>query len=304
MKKHILISAVALALCAALCGGLVAPVCADNTAPIAENFEFETYRGVSFGGQLAAVDPDGDTLNYEITTQPVKGTIDLKDDGSFIYTPADGKRGKDYFGYKAIDAEGNRSQEATVIIKLVKCDSDVSYIDMVGNPSYRSAMKLAECGAFVGKCIGGEYYFEPEQSLSRGEFLSLCLEATGADLLSGVVSTGFSDDDKIPSWLKSYVSTAVMQGIVKGELTDEGTCFGAEKQISRAEAMVILNRALRLSDVSYLKVSDAVPTWAAQSAANLTACGIIGDDEAEIDSLTRAEAADMLAAAMDLIEKR
>lgn len=304
MKKHILISAAALALCTALCGGLVVPVSADNTAPIAENFEFETYRGVSFGGQLAAVDPDGDTLSYEITTHPVKGTIELDDDGSFVYTPADGKRGKDYFGYKAVDAEGNYSQEATVIIRLVKCDSDVSYIDMVGNPSCRSAMKLAECGAFVGKCIGGKYYFEPEQSLTRGEFLSLCLEATGTDLLSGVVSTGFSDDDEIPGWLKSYVSTAVMQGIVKGELTDEGTCFGAEKQISRAEAMVILNRALRLSDVSYLKVSEAVPSWAAQSAANLTACGIIGSDEAAVDSLTRAEAADMLAAAMDLIENR
>ncbi|MGN1017982.1 MAG: Ig-like domain-containing protein, partial [Oscillospiraceae bacterium] len=229
---------------------------------------------------------------------------ELDDDGSFVYTPADGKRGKDYFGYKAIDAEGNRSQEATVIIKLVKCDSDVSYIDMVGSGSARSAMKLAECGAFVGKCIGGKYYFEPERSLTRGEFLSLCLEATGTDLLSGVVSTGFSDDDDIPSWLKSYVSTAVMQGIVKGELTDKGSFFGAGKEISRAEAMVILDRTLRLSDVSYLKVGDAVPTWAAQSAANLTACGIASANEATEDTLSRAEAADMLAAAMDLIDAR
>lgn len=304
MKKNILVSAVALALCSVLCGGLIAPVSAENTAPIAENFEFETYRGVSFGGQLAAVDPDGDTLSYEITTKPVKGSIDLDDDGSFVYTPADGKRGKDYFGYKASDAEGNRSQEATVIIKLIKCDSDVSYIDMVGSGSFRSAMKLAECGAFVGKCIGGEYYFEPERSLTRGEFLSLCLEATGTDLLSGVVSTGFSDDDDIPSWLKSYVSTAVMQGIVKGELTDKGSCFGADKEISRAEATVILDRTLRLSDVSYLKVSEAVPSWAAQSAANLTVCGITTADEATEDALSRAEAADMLAAAMDLIAAR
>ena len=175
---------------------------------------------------------------------------------------------------------------------------------MVGSGSFRSAMKLAECGAFVGKCIGGEYYFEPERSLTRGEFLSLCLEATGTDLLSGVVSTGFSDDDDIPSWLKSYVSTAVMQGIVKGELTDKGSFFGADKEISRAEAMVILDRTLRLSDVSYLKVGDTVPTWAVQSAANLTACGIASADEATEDALTRAEAADMLAAAMDLIEAR
>ena len=84
MKKNILVSAVALALCSMLCGGLIAPVSAENTAPIAENFEFETYRGVSFGGQLAAVDPDGDTLSYEITTKPVKGSIDLDDDGSFV----------------------------------------------------------------------------------------------------------------------------------------------------------------------------------------------------------------------------
>ena len=43
VKKNILVSAVALALCSVLCGGLVAPVSAENTAPIAENFEFETY---------------------------------------------------------------------------------------------------------------------------------------------------------------------------------------------------------------------------------------------------------------------
>ena len=304
MKKHIGISAIALLLCCALCGGLALPVNADNSAPIAENFEFETYRGVSFGGQLEAIDPEGDTLSFEITTQPAKGEIELNDDGSFVYTPADNKRGKDYFGYKAIDSEGNYSQEATVIIRLVKCECAISYVDMAGNPSARNAIKLAECGAFVGKQLGGEYFFEPEHNLTRGEFLSMCLEATGADLLSGVVSTGFTDDADIPDWQKSYVSTAVMQGIVKGHLTDEGTCFDADDEISSAEAMVILNRALRLSDVSYLDVGDAVPSWAAQAAANLSACNVIGHTTASTDALTRAEAADMLAAAMDLLESR
>ena len=119
MRKHIAVSALALALCLVMCTGFV-PVTAANSAPVAENFEFETFRGVSFGGQLAAVDPEGDTLSFEITTQPVKGTIELGDDGSFVYTPAEDKKGKDYFGYKATDSEGNSSQEATVIIRLVK----------------------------------------------------------------------------------------------------------------------------------------------------------------------------------------
>lgn len=299
MRKHIAVSALALAL---LCSMLV-PAAAANSAPIAENFEFETFREVSFGGQLAAVDPEGDTLSFEITTQPVKGTIELDEDGSFVYTPADGKKGKDYFGYKATDSEGNVSQEATVIIRLVK-NKSVSYVDMDGNGSYYSAVKLAECGAFIGKQLGGEYYFEPEQTLTRGEFLSMCLEVTGADLLSGVISTGFTDDEDIPDWQKSYVSSAVKSGVVKGKYADGCAYFDANAQISRAEAMVMLNRSLKLSDVSYISAGDAVPSWAAQAAANLSACNVVGSFGGEGSSLTRAEAADMLIAAKELVESR
>lgn len=38
----------------------------------------------------------------------------------FVYTPSEGKRGRDYFGYKAVDASGNLSQEATVILHIKK----------------------------------------------------------------------------------------------------------------------------------------------------------------------------------------
>ena len=47
-------------------------------------------------------------------------TISLNEDGSFVYTPRENKKGRDYFGYKAIDPEGNVSQEATVIIRIQK----------------------------------------------------------------------------------------------------------------------------------------------------------------------------------------
>ncbi len=302
MKKHIAVSALALALCSVMCLGFI-PAAAANSAPVAENFEFETFREVSFGGQLAAVDPEGDTLSFAITTQPSKGKIELSEDGSFVYTPDEGKRGKDYFGYKATDSEGNSSQEATVIITLVK-NKSVSYVDMNGNGSYCSAVRLAECGAFIGKQMGGEYYFEPEQTLTRGEFLSMCLEVTGADLLSGVVSTGFTDDGDIPEWQKAYVASAVKAGIVKGRCSEGGACFDADSAISRAEAMVMLDRSLRLSDVSYLSTGSAVPSWAAQAAANLAACNVISSLSSGSGALTRAEAADMLASAMDVIERR
>lgn len=297
MRKYIAAVLCCLALCA-----LVFPAMADNSAPVAENFEFETYRGVSFGGQLAAVDPDGDAVSFEITTQPKKGTIELNDDGSFVYSPAEGKRGRDYFGYKAVDANGDRSQEATVIIKLVK-NKSVSYVDMDGNASYCSAVKLAECGAFIGKQIGGEYYFEPQKTLSRGEFVAMCLNVTGTDVLRGVVSTGFVDDGSIPDWQRAYVASAVRDGVVKGKNGASGAVFDADAEISRAEAGVMLDRLLSLTNVS-VEDGGAVPTWAAQSAANLDACGIMNENCVDSAALTHAEAADMLAAAMNVLSRR
>ncbi len=296
MRRYIALFMVFLALCA-----LVFPAAADNCAPVAENFEFETYRGVSFGGELAAVDPDGDAVSFEITTEPKKGTIELSDNGSFVYTPAEGKRGRDYFGYRAVDAQGNRSQEATVIIKLVK-NKSVSYADMDGKASYCSAVRLAECGAFIGRQIGGEYYFEPQETLTRGEFVSMCLCVTGADVLSGVVSTGFADDSSIPDWQRAYIASAVRDGIVRGRAGAAGAVFDAGADISRAEAGVMLNRLLRLTNAGY--GSDTAETWTAQAAANLDACGIM--DGASLDSaaLTHAEAADMLSAAMDVLKNR
>ena len=111
---------VSLLLLFSLLVGLFTFAFAADGAPIAENLELSTFRGVSVGGRLSATDPDGDALHYTVTTQPVKGRLDLDDDGHFVYTPAEGKRGKDYFGYQATDADGNRSQEATVIIRIEK----------------------------------------------------------------------------------------------------------------------------------------------------------------------------------------
>ena len=50
MRKFIAAALSAAALCLSLVSTLSAGAFADNAAPIAENFEFETYRGVSYGG--------------------------------------------------------------------------------------------------------------------------------------------------------------------------------------------------------------------------------------------------------------
>lgn len=93
---------------------------ASGSAPECGNLELSTRRNTPITAQLTANDPDGDIVCYEITTDPVKGDITLKDDGVIVYTPRRDKKGRDYFGYRAKDAEGNVSQEATAIIRIEK----------------------------------------------------------------------------------------------------------------------------------------------------------------------------------------
>ena len=97
-------------LCVLLFSGSLTAAAADG-APIAENLEIMTYRGISVGGQLKAFDPEGEEVHFRITTEPRKGTLTLEENGEFVYTPAEGKRGRDYFGYCASDPNGNVAEE-------------------------------------------------------------------------------------------------------------------------------------------------------------------------------------------------
>lgn len=305
MKQRLFYGITAVSAVAGLCLSLcLTPALAQGSAPVAENLEITTYRGVSVDGELAAVDPDGDVLTFLITTPPTKGTVEVDDTGKFIYTPAEGRRGKDYFGYVAQDPEGNRSQEATVIIQITKPKTNVTYSDMAGHGAYYDAMKLAERGIFTGQQIGETFVFSPNASVTRGEFLAMCMELSGGRILSGVSSTGFSDDSQIPAWQKPYVATALMNGAISGYGGAGTAAFSAQSPITCTEAAVMLNSILRVTDVSSFDADPGTPVWAGQAVANLNACRALPTGFVSDASLTRAQAAQMLSAALAIAEKR
>ena len=305
MKK--LITPAVLILIAALClTGMASAESAGNLT--AKNLEITTYRGISAGGRLSAA-PDDGALTYEIVTPPAKGSVELGEDGCFVYTPNEKSRGRDYFGYKATDGSGSVSQEATVIIRIKKQKTAVCYADLSGSGAEYSAVELAERGVFVGESLAGEYVFSPDAEVSRAEFLAMCMKLSGRSVLTGVRSTSFADDDSIPVWAKPYVSTALKCGVISGYSSGEsGAVFSPERSITAAEAAVILDKALEITDVSPVWMREeeiAVPVWAGQSAANLIACGVMPDAlSVSAPALTRAQAAEMLVSAMAVLDKR
>lgn len=287
---------------------------AENSSPVAENLEFTTYKNVAYTGQFAAVDPEGDLITFQLVDKPARGAISMPEENSteFVYTPYENKTGKDSFTYIAVDSVGNVSTEATVKIKIEKPSTKVTYEDMEGHPAYNAAIKLAEEGIYIGAIMDDAYYFQPDLPVSRSEFLALAMSAAGREALEGITTTGFFDDDAIATWAKPYVSSALKSGLIQGTVTSEGqVVFHGENVITEAEAAVMLNRLLSVTDVAaetWAGNSSTVPSWASQAVMNLETVGVLHTDSSGTfalgDTLTRADAAQMLAAALDMLETR
>jgi hypothetical protein len=114
----------------------------------------------------------------------------------------------------------------------------------------------------------------------------MCMKAVGTKTLSGVRSTGFSDDDDIPMWVKPYVSTALLNGSITGFVGENGTVFDADACVSYNEAAVMLSRVMNVTDVvnTAAYVDDTAPSWASQSFAT---CGLPILDTAACSPLER-----------------
>ena len=274
----------------------------DQSLPIAENFSLTTYRDVAVSGTFSAVDPEGDPLTFRVTKNPARGAITFAEEGSarFTYTPYENKTGKDSFTYVAEDGEGNVSQPAVVSIKIQKPDTKVTYSDMAGNPAHKAAIALGET-----------WFFRPEAPVTREEFLAMAMDVVGLETLPEATMTGFADDDSISVWAKPYVASALRAGMVQGSGGDgDGAEFAPDRVITQTEAAVMLNRLLQVSDVAATGAlsQDAAPAWAYQSVVNLEAVGVLNPEEdgslSLSPSLTRAQAAEMLLSALEVLDFR
>ena len=246
-----------------------------ENGPTARDLEIRTYRGIPYLGQLEAADPDGGELTFAIVTQPKKGTVTVEG-ANFTYTPKENAAGGDSFTYSAANSAGAVSLPATVTVTIEKTRSGVTYAD-TGEATATAAQDLAERGVFTGAKIGDKWYFEPDRTVSRGEFLAMVLETAGAEV-TDVTMTGFRDDDAIPTWAKSYAAAGVAEGILRGKPTEDGAVFSCEEPISFSEAATVLNRVLDLGDVElevWFADREAAPSWAAQAVGNMEALNVL-----------------------------
>ena len=278
-----------------------------NEAPVCRDVKFETYKNIANTGVLSASDPEGDTLTYQLVKEPKRGTVDIAPDGSFTYTPAHNKVGKDVFTYTATDSAGNVSNVANVTVKIVKPTDKAMYQDLAGDTLAYTAMWLKDRGVYTGKRIAGNLCFEPEGTLTRGEFLVMAMKLLGAEPESARLTSGFADEGQTPAWMRPYIVSAFKSGMVSGVTSPDGMVFRPSSNLTRAEAAVMLQNILDLpqsQEAAVFSEDCAVPVWAQASVSALESAGISIPVTTSAENLTRREAAELLYECWTLCQNR
>ena len=107
-----------------------------NDAPVAAHREYTTAEDTKLtkaageGVLVGTVDPDaGDTLTAKLVSGPGHGTLLLRPNGAFVYTPAANYNGDDTFTYMAVDGAGASSQQTVTIHVTAVNDAPVAAKD-------------------------------------------------------------------------------------------------------------------------------------------------------------------------------
>ena len=211
----------------------------EDKAPIAEDLSLETYKNLPNTGALKVQDPEGETLTYTLIRAPKRGQVDIREDGSFTYTPKKNKVGVDSFVYTATDPAGNVSRQATVTVQILKPAQKTQYTDTVGTDCRFAAEWMKNTGLFTGETIGGQQYFFPDKTVSRGDFLAMAVKALEIEPEQQDYS---AIPTQVPMWLKPYVGAALRSGLLDGWEDP----FNLETAVTEQDAAVFLQNALNL----------------------------------------------------------
>ena len=264
--------------------------------------EVSTHESVTYFGTLPCYDPDGDSTFIEVVSYPEKGLliIDDKSMGTYRYIPYENSTGKDSFTCVARDIYGNYSASANISLKINKTQTPTIYVDLADSPYHNSALTMTEKNIMSGTQVGTSTYFYPDKAVSRAEFVVMAMNAAGIKEVNPSTETVFSDNADIPSDMRSYIAAAYELGYIKGSAVDGRLCFEPNREITRAEAAVMLANMLDAATPTITPVfsdSSDIPTWAQASIYSLSYLGVLESDGGNISptaSVTRGDAADIL----------
>lgn len=175
------------------------------------------------------------------------------------------------------DKEDAKPQEPVKETPDFKGFSDIAET----NWGYKYALDLVEKGIISGD--GGEKpSMRPNDNLTRAEAAKIALLSMNIEP-DDTLPLDFKDADKIPSWAKPYIATAVKHGIISGYSSGN---VGASDYITREQMLTMLSRAMNWkgnADKLTFKDSSDISVWAKDGIAYAAEIGVMtGYDDGTI----------------------
>ena len=200
----------------------------------------------------------------------------------------------------AADPCGNLGRDS---VTVAGTSAKHPFADMKGHWAEGYTVRLNELGIITGMTQGGTTYFNPNRSITRGDFALMAARWMGLDLADYTkVKLPYTDTASIPAWDLNAVKALYDLGIMTGSKGADGSLrANAKASITRAEAMTILGRMLEKgygqADLSGFTDQGKIPAWAKTHVATLVELGVVNGSNGQLRpgaSVTRAEVAKML----------
>ena len=200
----------------------------------------------------------------------------------------------------AADPCGNLGRDS---VTVAGSSSRHPFADMKGHWAESYTIRLNELGIITGMTAGGVTNFNPNRSITRGDFALMAARWMGLDPEAyAQVKLPYADTASIPAWDLNAVKALYDLGIMTGSKGADGTLrANAKSSITRAEAMTILGRMLEKgygqADLSVFSDQNKIPAWSRTHVATLVELGVVNGSNGQLRpgaSVTRAEVAKML----------
>ena len=122
-------------------------VAAVNHSPTADDQDLSVNEDTPLSITLTGSDPDGDSIHFEIVSQPLHGAPLTQSNGIWTYTPNLNFAGTDSFTFRAVDAGGKRSTAATVTIHIAPVDDPPTAVSFSASVFEDTATPIALRGS-------------------------------------------------------------------------------------------------------------------------------------------------------------
>ena len=226
------------------------------------------------------------------------------------YTP-NGSAGTDTFYYNASDGKNN-SNTAAVTINILEAENIQTgrYIDLWNHWAEQAANYLTDSSVFLGENVDDFYYFYPNYTMTRAEFVVWANSAFGYQGSMSDDTLPFEDTQNAPEWIKMAASGAYHSKMISGSAENGGLYFKPYENLTRVEAMTILYNVIQPDEARDEPLTyadrDSFPDYSVEILKSLKSIGILkGYEDNTVrpyNTVSRAEAAQLLYEALRYVE--